>query len=343
MYTEPDSPGRHGQRNPSDVRRSLPLAQRAAKAKAAERPSEGKPPKRLSPARQKLKNFGKPQDQLQKPSPALARLDRLKREIAKNSPASRNKETLKDTRESPSSERKGGRRSPFLSHAKESRGSDTGADIHLGRPPKRGRRQADEMKTADMSILNQPDISQITENVQEFDGPEALPAVTSENLKQFDELTKQKTGPPSEERVRNVLGTPLSRPSAITPAKQDDLLNPNSLPENLNLGFGDSASQRPNDLDSQIIPSAAELQNRPFASNLENAKILANLTKHRVSRLNVTPARAGIVDSQDMSAPESKAEYERQKKLSKYLSNTLKHLNLTIDILIEQYDPVKLK
>lgn len=36
-------------------------------------------------------------------------------------------------------------------------------------------------------------------------------------------------------------------------------------------------------------------------------------------------------------------EYEKQKRINKYLNGTLKHLNLTVDILIQQYDPVKLK
>lgn len=36
-------------------------------------------------------------------------------------------------------------------------------------------------------------------------------------------------------------------------------------------------------------------------------------------------------------------EYSKQKKTNDYLTNTLKHLNMTIDILIEQYDPVKIK
>lgn len=36
-------------------------------------------------------------------------------------------------------------------------------------------------------------------------------------------------------------------------------------------------------------------------------------------------------------------ELEKQRKANKYLNDTLKHLNLSIDILIEQYDPVKLK
>jgi hypothetical protein len=36
-------------------------------------------------------------------------------------------------------------------------------------------------------------------------------------------------------------------------------------------------------------------------------------------------------------------ELDKQRKANKYLNDTLKHLNLSIDILIEQYDPVKLK
>ena len=43
------------------------------------------------------------------------------------------------------------------------------------------------------------------------------------------------------------------------------------------------------------------------------------------------------------SGPEYQQEYEKQSKINKYLNDTLKHLNLTIDILIDQYDPVKIK
>ena len=33
----------------------------------------------------------------------------------------------------------------------------------------------------------------------------------------------------------------------------------------------------------------------------------------------------------------------KQQKINKYLNDTLKHMNITIDILIDQYDPIKLK
>ena len=36
-------------------------------------------------------------------------------------------------------------------------------------------------------------------------------------------------------------------------------------------------------------------------------------------------------------------EFNKQSKINTYLTNTLKHLNMTIDILIEQYDPIKIK
>lgn len=40
---------------------------------------------------------------------------------------------------------------------------------------------------------------------------------------------------------------------------------------------------------------------------------------------------------------EFQTEYDKQKKINRYLYGTLKHLNVTIDILIDQYDPVKTK
>lgn len=125
------------------------------------------------------------------------------------------------------------------------------------------------------------------------------------------------------------------------------MINPDDLPDTLNLGFGDSASQRPNDLLSGVIPTVHDLKSRPFASNLENAKILARLTKHRVERLEIQPPTGNINDYLDVSSPagaaEAQQEYEKQKRINKYLNGTLKHLNMTVDILIEQYDPVKLK
>ena len=36
-------------------------------------------------------------------------------------------------------------------------------------------------------------------------------------------------------------------------------------------------------------------------------------------------------------------ELEKQKKANMYLNETLKHLNTSVDILMNQYDPAKLK
>lgn len=35
------------------------------------------------------------------------------------------------------------------------------------------------------------------------------------------------------------------------------------------------------------IPNINDLRNRPFASNMENAKILSKLTKHRIEKLGI--------------------------------------------------------
>ncbi|CDW89278.1 UNKNOWN [Stylonychia lemnae] len=75
----------------------------------------------------------------------------------------------------------------------------------------------------------------------------------------------------------------------------------------------DSASQY------NKITSISQLRNIPFASNLENAKMLVQLTRER------------------------NFEYERQKRSNKYLSQTLKVLNLNVDVLIEQHNPIKYK
>ena len=44
----------------------------------------------------------------------------------------------------------------------------------------------------------------------------------------------------------------------------------------------------------------------------------------------------------DVSQEDHLRELDKQRKTNKYLNDTLKHLNLSIDILIEQYDPVRL-
>lgn len=60
------------------------------------------------------------------------------------------------------------------------------------------------------------------------------------------------------------------------------------------IGFGDSVSQIKNkayksNMDEITIPSSHELQNQPFASNLENAKLLTKITKHRINKLELDP------------------------------------------------------
>ena len=60
----------------------------------------------------------------------------------------------------------------------------------------------------------------------------------------------------------------------------------------------------------------------------------------RVDKLELSPTRPQLHDD---SGPMFQNEYEKQNKINKYLTGTLKHLNMTIDILIDQYDPVKLK
>lgn len=47
--------------------------------------------------------------------------------------------------------------------------------------------------------------------------------------------------------------------------------------------------------------------------------------------------------SDELKPERQQQEYEKQNKINKYLTGTLKHLNLTVDILIDQYDPVKIK
>ena len=39
------------------------------------------------------------------------------------------------------------------------------------------------------------------------------------------------------------------------------------------------------------IPTLNDLKNRPFASNLENAKVLVQITKQRVDSLGVKPEK----------------------------------------------------
>lgn len=75
------------------------------------------------------------------------------------------------------------------------------------------------------------------------------------------------------------------------------MIDPDNLPDNLNLGFGDSASQKQNNLLSGTgaeMPSISELKNRPFASNLENAKILSHITRVRIEKFGISPMKAEL-------------------------------------------------
>lgn len=78
------------------------------------------------------------------------------------------------------------------------------------------------------------------------------------------------------------------------------------------------------------------MKGKPFASNLENAKILAQVTKRRIESMDLGPDHFN-------PSGDSNKELEKQKKANSYLNETLKHLNMSVDILINQYDPVKLK
>lgn len=95
------------------------------------------------------------------------------------------------------------------------------------------------------------------------------------------------------------------------------------------------------------MPSISELKNRPFASNLENAKILSHITRVRIEKFGISPVKAELFTKSfsqgKISSQEYQQEHQKQLSVNKYLTGTLKHLNQTIDILIDQYDPVKLK
>jgi len=68
--------------------------------------------------------------------------------------------------------------------------------------------------------------------------------------------------------------------------------------------------------------------------------MLAKLTMSRIQKLYIDPTEDF---SMEYNPGAYQQEYFKQKKTNDYLTNTLKHLNMTIDILIEQYDPVKIK
>jgi len=60
----------------------------------------------------------------------------------------------------------------------------------------------------------------------------------------------------------------------------------------------------------------------------------------RIDKLGINPRQGGLGRLDDES---HQKEYDKQNKINRYLTGTLKHLNMTIDILIDQYDPVKIK
>ena len=60
----------------------------------------------------------------------------------------------------------------------------------------------------------------------------------------------------------------------------------------------------------------------------------------RIDKLGINPRKGGADYSQNENYQK---EYDKQNKINRYLTGTLKHLNMTIDILIDQYDPVKIK
>ena len=59
----------------------------------------------------------------------------------------------------------------------------------------------------------------------------------------------------------------------------------------------------------------------------------------RIDKLNLDPVEHVTLKNKNAHL----AETQKQQKINKYLTGTLKHLNMTVDILIEQYDPVKIK
>eukprot|EP00347_Sterkiella_histriomuscorum_P002021 403369778 len=112
----------------------------------------------------------------------------------------------------------------------------------------------------------------------------------------------------------------------------------------------DSASQIFNNMQNNLQNQSqinSHFKNQSFASNLEQAKILVQITRERVQAIHLgsndnhnsqqlNQEVANIVD-------DDPNEHERQKKINKYLSQTIKLLNANIDVLLDQYNPVKLK
>lgn len=95
----------------------------------------------------------------------------------------------------------------------------------------------------------------------------------------------------------------------------------------------DSASQMNNQQNKMQL-----MRDNPFLSNLENAKMLALNTKDRVLKMGNLELNKG--SDQALS---QQAQYQECQKVNKYLSGALRHLNITIDVLLEQYNPSKYK
>ena len=124
-----------------------------------------------------------------------------------------------------------------------------------------------------------------------------------QNLKAFDREHQQKpTRPPSP--PTQVLEPPQSAYTGATGIFKSNHVYEN-LPDNFNLGFQDSASQIKNEQNMNV----QDLKNRPFASNLENARILAQLTQHRIDKLDINPAQI-----QELVANNSEETHEYQQQ-----------------------------
>ena len=93
------------------------------------------------------------------------------------------------------------------------------------------------------------------------------------------------------------------------------------------------------------VITLGQLKNQPFASNLENAQMLAELTRARIDKIALEriPSTLAMDNKihdlnifKEKGYPvEFQTEYDKQKKINRYLYGTLKHLNVTIDILID--------
>eukprot|EP00347_Sterkiella_histriomuscorum_P000181 403376869 len=112
----------------------------------------------------------------------------------------------------------------------------------------------------------------------------------------------------------------------------------------------DSASQIFNNMQNNLQNQSqinSHFKNQSFASNLEQAKILVQITRERVQAIHLGSNERN--NSQQLNeevaniVDDDPNEHERQKKINKYLSQTIKLLNANIDVLLDQYNPVKLK